>query len=584
MDKNFFIAIIVTTIVVIVFTSPQYQQKFGKPLPKKPFIENTTAPKDTSDSSEKIEKIQQTTPIPVAEQSTKQDTTTVAVSPAKNDSLTTVQINKPEKVTDLSLKNEDINITVSSRGGIITSAFMLKYDGPSKSENPQIIRKNCYWYSAYITDNNKIINLDDFNFVPEINTQDHIFLKAEISDGRSVIREYKLDKTGFIIHAETKLEGTWQNPKISYVWSGTLNETERKINMIQIWPFSMFSSQSPSMYNKAAYIGDGDRITFNGGGKEKRKRIYSNESAQKVEAKSQGEHKDMFEGDLKWYAIRSKYFMSAALPKENKLWDAVANYSSNGNELSYDFTISKRLSDGSTALDIYSGPIILDTLKQCNETLPQIMELSWSFIRPLSIGFLWLIRFLHQFISNWGLVIIAFSILIKIILYPLAHSSFVSMRKMAALQPQINELREKHKSQPQKFQHATMELYKKEGVNPFGGCLPLLLQMPVFFALYPVIDRSFELRQAMFIPNWINDLSRPDPLFILPVAMGISMYFQTKPTAGNDPNQKIMLYVMPVMMVILFANFSAGLTLYWLLYNIMSWAQQVIHTPKTAKK
>ena len=118
-----------------------------------------------------------------------------------------------------------------------------------------------------------------------------------------------------------------------------------------------------------------------------------------------------------------------------------------------------------------------------------------------------------------------------------------------------------------------MELYKANGVNPFGSCLPLLLQMPVFFALYPVVGRAIELRQAMFIPHWIDDLSRPDPYFILPIAMGISMFFQSK-TTMNDPNQKAMLYMMPVMMVILFANFSAGLTLYWLMFTIFSYMQQ----------
>ena len=124
-----------------------------------------------------------------------------------------------------------------------------------------------------------------------------------------------------------------------------------------------------------------------------------------------------------------------------------------------------------------------------------------------------------------------------------------------------------------------MALYKKEGVNPFGGCLPMLFQMPVFFALYPVIGRSFELRQAMFIPHWIEDLSRPDPFYILPIAMGISMFLQMKLTT-KDPNQKAMLYVMPVVMVFLFANFSSGLTLYWFLFNVMSFMQQKIHVHK----
>ena len=149
------------------------------------------------------------------------------------------------------------------------------------------------------------------------------------------------------------------------------------------------------------------------------------------------------------------------------------------------------------------------------------------------------------------------------------------MHKMSSLQPQINEIREKHKNNSQKQHLEMMALYKREGINPFGGCLPMLLQMPVFFALYPVVGRAFELRKALFIPHWIDDLSRPDPYYILPVAMGISMFFQSKATM-KDPNQKAMLYIMPFMMVILFANFSSGLTLYWFMFNIMTSIQQML--------
>jgi YidC/Oxa1 family membrane protein insertase len=222
---------------------------------------------------------------------------------------------------------------------------------------------------------------------------------------------------------------------------------------------------------------------------------------------------------------------------------------------------------------MFIGPQSYEILKGYDRDLAQSLDLSWKYLRPIAILFLWIFKKLHAVIFNWGLVLIAFSIIIKLVLYPLTKSSMNSMKKMAALGPQIQALKEKHKNNPQKAQQATMELYKANGVNPFGSCLPLLLQMPVFFALYPVVGRAIELRQAMFIPHWIDDLSRPDPYFILPIAMGISMFFQSK-TTMNDPNQKAMLYMMPVMMVILFANFSAGLTLYWLMFNIFSYMQQ----------
>jgi YidC/Oxa1 family membrane protein insertase len=404
-------------------------------------------------------------------------------------------------------------------------------------------------------------------------------LLATLADGRTITRILYLEDNNYFLNTETNLAGPWKSPVIHYSFNGPINITEKKINMLMIWPFSMFAGNKGS-FNKAVFLGQGDRVTIDRNGKEKNKRIYTNEGSQKIVSDKNKSGKEHFEGDLSWFAVRNKYFMNASIPVEKSLWTAETSYTYDGENSWYDYDISKKISDGNPNIKIYMGPVSFDALTEAGNELTQLMEFSWSFIRPISIAFLWVVKKLHVFISNWGLVLILFSLLVKLALAPLSHKSFVSMQKMASLQPQIADLREKHKSNPQKLQQATMELYKKEGVNPFGGCLPVLLQMPVFFALYPVIDTSFELRQAMFIPNWISDLSRPDPFYILPIAMGLSMYFQSKTTMSKDPNQKMMLYIMPVMMVILFANFSAGLTLYWLMFNIFSFIQQELVKPK----
>ena len=338
------------------------------------------------------------------------------------------------------------------------------------------------------------------------------------------------------------------------------------------------------MYSKISYLGDGDRTIIESDGETEEKRIFTTDSAQKLIFKKDRGARDRFRGELNWCAVRSKYFMAAAIPKDIKRWRAssearIVNYQDK-DMMWFDFTLSKPLSAGDTALDIYIGPISYGTLKSYQENLTEIMELSWRFIRPISIAFLWIIKKIHRVIPNWGLVIIIFSIFIKIILYPLSKSSLRSMHKMSSLQPKITELREKYKNNPQKQHTEIMGLYKSEGINPLGGCLPMLFQMPVFFALYPVVGRAFELRKAMFIPYWIEDLSRPDPYFILPVAMGISMFFQMK-TTTKDPNQKAMLYVMPVLMVFMFSNFSSGLTLYWFMFNVMTFIQQKLIRVKT---
>jgi len=572
MDKNFLIAIVLTTIIILIFTSSEYHRRFGKEIPPKPSVESTETPlsidkKDITSLSD------ENSPQTLEQKGV--DSSLQAESLAE-----VIQINPSVSENDFALENEDIRILFSTRGGIIKSATMKKFNGIDKNELAQLVKEGETWYNGKILDGESEINFSNIIFSEETKTDNNIELKAEITGNRTIIKKFSLDEQGFILHANTELNGNWENPVLFFSWHGPINVTEKKIKMIRIWPLSMLMRDTSTMYNKIVYLGQGDRTTINGSGKEKKERIYSDESSQKIDAgKIKNGGQDFFAGDLNWYAVRNKYFMSAAIPKEKMRWKVSSLCSLSGIEKWYDFSLSKQVSDGSTELDIYIGPISYDTLKSYNKNLTEIMELSWRFIRPLSIAFLWLLKKLHTLIPNWGLVIIAFSIIIKFVLYPLSHKSFVSMRKMSALQPQINELREKHKNNPTKLQQATMALYKKEGVNPFGGCLPMLFQMPVFFALYPVVGRSFELRQALFFPGWIEDLSRPDPFYILPVAMGISMFLQMKLTT-KDPNQKAMLYVMPVVMVFLFANFSSGLTLYWFLFNVMSFMQQKIHIHK----
>ncbi|MCE1166199.1 MAG: membrane protein insertase YidC, partial [Bacteroidetes bacterium] len=198
---------------------------------------------------------------------------------------------------------------------------------------------------------------------------------------------------------------------------------------------------------------------------------------------------------------------------------------------------------------------------------------------------------LHMFIPNWGLVIIIFAIVLKIVLNPLTKKQMQSMKKMGALNPKITAIKEKYKDDPQKMNSAVMKLYKDEGINPMGGCLPLLLQLPILYALFGVFRSTIELRQAEFI-WWIKDLSAPDVLFHLPfkiplfgidqisglaTLMGITMFIQQKMTV-TDPKQKSMVYLMPIMLTLLFFSFPSGLNLYYFMFNLLSIAQQYYTT------
>lgn len=575
MDKNLFAAVVVTTIVIIFFSSPLYQNNFGgKQVPTPAVEHNTSTLPAKTDSMESVTTI-------VSDDTVSRSAVTKAeipVSPAaRKDSTASVpvaQIDPPAEQTIL-LENPKVKLTIDTRGGVITDALMKKYAGPTKDVKVQLVSTGETWYDGLIQDGAATMPFRDIVFTPENVSKTTLVLSARLSGDRAIRKEFALETDGFVVKAKTTIDGKWNDPVLRFSFHGPIHKTEAALKQIRIWPFSMFMPDEKNMYDKIVYKGQGDRTTSQNGS-QKQKRIYSNEGIQKIQSKKSERGEDVFSGDLDWFGVVNKYFMFTAIPDEAKRWNTVSHFESTPDGQWFDFALEKRVSDGSMSMDIFIGPIEYQVLKSYDHDLTQVMDLSWKVLRPIAILFLWIFRKLHAFIPNWGLVLIVFSIIIKFVLYPLSKKSMDSMKKMTHLQPKITELREKHKNNPQKLQQATMALYKEHGVNPFGGCLPILLQMPVFFALYPVVGRAFELRQAMFIPGWIEDLSRPDPYYILPIAMGISMYFQSKPTM-KDPQQKPMLYIMPVMMVVLFANFSAGLTLYWLMFNVLTWAQQSYH-------
>ncbi|MEA3455819.1 MAG: membrane protein insertase YidC [Campylobacterota bacterium] len=221
----------------------------------------------------------------------------------------------------------------------------------------------------------------------------------------------------------------------------------------------------------------------------------------------------------------------------------------------------------------YIGPKEYSTLKALSPELTDVIEYGWFTF--MSKPFFAVIVWIHGFVGNWGWAIILFTLLVKIILFPLSYKGMMSMQKLKDLAPKMKELKEKYGKDPQKMNAKMMEMYKKHGANPMGGCLPMLLQIPVFFALYRVLLNADELQGAPWI-LWIQDLSRMDPYFVLPVLMGASMYFQQKITPSNitDPLQEKIFKFFPVIMTVFFVTFPSGLVLYWLTNNILSIGQQ----------
>jgi YidC/Oxa1 family membrane protein insertase len=280
-----------------------------------------------------------------------------------------------------------------------------------------------------------------------------------------------------------------------------------------------------------------------------------------------------------WVAILQHYFVSAWIPSQQASHDYFASQLSNGDNVIGYKNQNVDIAPGSAATitqTLYVGPKDQVAMAELAENLDLVIDYGWLWwlAQPL----FWLLTLIQQFVINWGIAIIALTIVIKLLFFRLSAASYKSMAKMRTVQPKIQSIRDQYADDKAKQQQAMMELWKKEKINPMGGCLPMLIQMPVFIALYWVLLESVELRHAPFI-LWIKDLSAMDPYFILPILMGISMWLmQRLNPAPPDPMQaKIMMY-MPIAFTFLMMWFPAGLVLYWLCNNLLSFAQQYVVT------
>ena len=280
-------------------------------------------------------------------------------------------------------------------------------------------------------------------------------------------------------------------------------------------------------------------------------------------------------GDPGWIAMVQHYFASAWIPGDKFARDIYAGKIDNN---LYRIGMQTPLGDiapGATIVEkarLFVGPqeeSVLETIAPGFELLKD-----YGYLTILAKPIFWLLEKIHGYVNNWGWSIILLTILIKLVFFPLSAASYKSMARMKEVQPRLMTMREQYKGEPQKLNQAMMEMYRKEKINPLGGCLPVVIQIPVFIALYWVLLSSVEMRGAPWV-MWIHDLSIPDPYYILPLIMAVSMFVQTKlnPTPPDPIQAKVMLY-MPIVFSVMFFFFPAGLVLYWVVNNLLSIAQQ----------
>lgn len=322
--------------------------------------------------------------------------------------------------------------------------------------------------------------------------------------------------------------------------------------------------------------------------------VFVDSKLHKVKDKKLDEGEQTFEGTVGWAAYEDNYFICAVIPgTQGKRFVKMS---------SADDTVRTVMGEESFTLapgagkefkyDVYFGPKKLSILNSVNHELSSSIDFGWFTV--IAKPMLWLLNFFHTVFKNYGIAIILLTILIKAVFWPISQKGMKSMKNMQKLQPKVAKLKEKFKDDPQKMNQEMMALYKTYKVNPLGGCLPMFLQIPFFFALYKVLLLSIELRHAPFM-LWINDLSAPDRLMIgsfdipylhgipvLTLLMGASMYLQQKMTPTTaDPTQARIMQMLPVIFTFMFLNFASGLVLYWFVNNLLSILQQQLINRQT---
>ena len=301
--------------------------------------------------------------------------------------------------------------------------------------------------------------------------------------------------------------------------------------------------------------------------------VFTNaEKFQKVEFSEIAKNKAKFtqKADNGWLAMVQHYFVAAWLPTgslEREFYMRKV-----GEDLYSAGLILPVAADGKSTISLYAGPQEQDKLQKIAEGLELVVDYGWLTV--IASPLFWVLGWIHKLTGNWGWAIIGLTVLIKAAFFPLSAASYKSMAKMRVLTPKLVKLKETYGDDKQRLNQEMMEMYRKEKVNPLGGCLPILVQIPVFIALYWTLLGSVEMRNAPWL-GWISDLSVKDPFYVLPLIMGVTMFIQTKLNpAPPDPLQaKIMLF-MPIMFTGMFLFFPAGLVLYWTVNNLLSIAQQ----------
>lgn len=465
------------------------------------------------------------------------------------------------------VRTDVFDLDIDTTNGDIVNAQLLGYPvSVSEPNKPITILSNSYG-QRYVANSglfietggkltdlpiNFVVNQTSYTLQSGENTL-QVQLEGETSSGIKLIKKFTFTRDSYLIKMDYALKNTSDQP-----WQGFMNT--------QLLRESPLSDKS-SMFQVGSYTGASYSIP----GEHKYKKIsFKDMGKQNLNAEASGG----------WVAMQQHYFLSSWIP-DNTSKNVIYTRTQNENYTIGMVSPAIQLAPGETAnmgAKLYVGPENTKVLESIAPGLELTVDYGWLWF--LSTLLFSLMKVIYSIVGNWGWAIVLVTVLIKLAFFRLSASSYKSMAGMRKLQPKLQALRERYGDDRAKMTQATMELYRQEKVKPLGGCLPILVQIPVFIALYWVLIESVELRQAPFI-LWIKDLSAPDPFHVLPVIMGITMLVQQRLNpAPPDPMQAKVMMFLPVVFTALFWNFPAGLVLYWIVNNTLSIAQQWYITRK----
>lgn len=465
------------------------------------------------------------------------------------------------------VKTDVLNVAIDLHHGDVVKAQLLQYPETAKADSQPFTLLQDNPSSRYVAESN-LVKMQNGHVVKvaipfktaatnyELTSDQNklvVSLQGQTEDGLTVTKEFIFKRGSYLIEVTYHLSKHGKKP-----WTGYLNT-----QLLRTSP----QEDKTSMFHMGSFTGGSYSVP---GESRYRKLSFSDMAKHNLEIESKGG----------WIAMQQHYFLTAWVPAQNSTQRFYTR------AVGEDFTIGQ-VSGQLTLLphqpqmitnQLYLGPEDTDTLKNIAPGLDLTVDYGWLwFISQILFS---VMKQIHKFIGNWGWSIILVTVLIKLVFYRLQAASFKSMARMRRLQPKIASLRERFGDDKARLSQATMELYRQEKVNPLGGCLPILVQIPVFIALYWVLIESVELRHAPFA-LWIADLSAADPYHVLPVIMGITMLIQQKLNpAPPDPMQARIMMFLPVVFTVLFLNFPAGLVLYWIVNNSLSILQQWYITRK----